>query len=342
MLCTGRSAGVQVQLPVISVFHITKERGLKITLVLTKVTGQLQSTSGVDLRVEATLRAIVDHIPLRPSCLTHYRIMSCHTRKKYEITEIDMMHPEEATTLSLQPGQVSYIACNMTESSEGRITVTLFWLYLVSNIESSRSVSSLIASVFPVDNNPILMDRNEYDMSIITAAPTAPYKGQKGYISNPMEFPDTLGTSSKVKQVEEPVVNAPIIVPEEYMWEMNVTSEMSVGAILTCTSPLSEIVTDFFDQPESRSSGYASVNMAVYISLTAFILIVHRLLAQHEVGREWIITDKMIPYQLFKVLMQAAVRKKIIARETLSAMRAGITAGLYGSYHERKLKHLEN
>jgi translation elongation factor EF-4 len=114
-------------------------------------------------------------------------------------------------------------------------------------------------------------------------------------ISNPTEFPDTSDTSSKVKQVQEPIVNASIIVPEgqhsfklakaillmfqisEYMGEMmslcfahraenldhryldsGSTSEASARAILTCTLPLSEIVTDFFDQLKSRSSGYAS------------------------------------------------------------------------------------
>jgi len=114
-------------------------------------------------------------------------------------------------------------------------------------------------------------------------------------ISNPTEFPDTSDTSSKVKEVQEPIVNASIIVPEgqrsltmariiwlmfqlsEYLGEMmslcfahraenldyryldaGNASETSARAILTCCLPLSEIVTDFFDQLKSRSSGYAS------------------------------------------------------------------------------------
>lgn len=56
----------------------------------------------------------------------------------------------------------------------------------------------------------------------------------------------------------------------------------------------------------------------------------------------WIITDKVIPRQLFEVPIQAAVGKKVIARETLKAMRADVTAGLYGGHYERKMKHLEN
>ena len=56
----------------------------------------------------------------------------------------------------------------------------------------------------------------------------------------------------------------------------------------------------------------------------------------------WIITDKVIPRQLFEVPIQATVGKKVIARETLKAMRADVTAGLYGGHYERKMKHLEN
>jgi elongation factor 4 len=222
---------------------------------------------------------------------------------------------------------------------------------------------------------------DEYDANIIITAPTVPYKviykDKTVMISNPTEFPDTSDTSSKVKQVQEPVVNASIIVPEEYMGEMmnlcfahraenldhryldsGSTPEASARAILTCTLPLSEIVTDFFDQLKSRSSGYASfdyedggykasdLTKMVFLlngkPVDALALVVHRS-AQHEVGKKWVKKlHKVIPRQLFEVPIQAAIGKKIIARETLSAMRADVTAGLYGGHYERKMKHLEN
>ncbi|KAG1877728.1 P-loop containing nucleoside triphosphate hydrolase protein [Suillus subalutaceus] len=487
LLLVDASQGVQAQS--ISVFHIAKERGLKIIPVLTKIdlpasqpermAAQLQSTFGIDPSeilhisaktgqgVEAVLRAIVDRVPppsgnihsplkafMFDSLYDRYRgvislvsiqdgiiqkgdrIASCHTRKKYEITEVGVMHPEEVPTSSLQSGQVGYIACNMKESSEAHIGDTLHRVgELVDPMPGFQPSKAMVyAGVFPVDSNDFikleesikracfyiripltLTDRSvtiqresstalgqgcrlgflgtlhmdvfrqrledEYDANIIITAPTVPYKivykDKTVMISNPTEFPDTSDTSSKVKQVQEPVVNASIIVPEEYMGEMmnlcfahraenldhryldsGSTSEASARAILTCTLPLSEIVTDFFDQLKSRSSGYASFDyedggykisdLAKMVFLLngkpvdALALVVHRS-AQHEVGRKWVKKlHKVIPRQLFEVPIQAAVGKKIIARETLSAMRADVTAGLYGGHYERKMKHLEN
>jgi len=128
--------------------------------------------------------------------------------------------------------------------------------------------------------------------------------------------------------------------------------------LLTSVMPLSEIVTDFFDKLKSRSSGFASFdyedagykasNLAKMVFLInnkpvdALALIVHRS-AEQAVGRAWVKKlHRVIPRQLFEVPIQAAIGKKIVARETLSAMRADVTAGLYGGHHERKLKHLEN
>jgi translation elongation factor EF-4 len=127
---------------------------------------------------------------------------------------------------------------------------------------------------------------------------------------------------------------------------------------LTCILPLSEIVTDFFDLLKSRSSGFASFDyedagyrqsdlakMTFLLNgkpVDALALIVHRS-AQETVGKQWVKKlHKVIPRQLFEVPIQAAVGKKIIARETLKAMRADVTAGLYGGHYERKMKHLEN
>ncbi|KAH7910765.1 P-loop containing nucleoside triphosphate hydrolase protein [Hygrophoropsis aurantiaca] len=410
------------------------------------------------------------------------KIASCHTRKKYEVTEVGVMYPEEVPTASLQPGQVGYIACNMKESSEAHIGDTLHRLGVpVDPMPGFQPAKAMVyAGVFPVDSNDFikleesikrltLTDRSvtvqresssalgqgcrlgflgtlhmdvfrqrledEYDASIIVTAPTVPYKvvykDRTVLVSNPTEFPDVSDTASKVKEVQEPVVKASIIVPEEYLGEMmdlcfshraedldhryldagaasassastssaststastpsnppnsstapipttHTTADATVDAsppatanatpaptssapraILTCTIPLSEIVTDFFDQLKSRSSGYASFDyedggyktsdLAKMVFLLnskpvdALALIVHRSAQQH-VGRTWVKKlHKVIPRQLFEVPIQAAVGKKIIARETLSAMRADVTAGLYGGHYERKMKHLEN
>jgi len=128
--------------------------------------------------------------------------------------------------------------------------------------------------------------------------------------------------------------------------------------MLTCALPLSEIVANFFDKLKSRSSGFASFNyedagykksnlvkMMFLLNnkpVDALALIVHRS-AEQRVGRMWVKKlHKVIPRQLFEIPIQAAVGKRVIARETLSALRADVTAGLYGGHYERKMKHLEN
>ncbi|KAJ7172220.1 P-loop containing nucleoside triphosphate hydrolase protein [Mycena filopes] len=222
---------------------------------------------------------------------------------------------------------------------------------------------------------------DEHDANIIITAPTVPYKivykDREVFVSNPTEFPDATEVASKVKEVQEPVVKAAIIVPEEYFGEMmdlcythraeeldhryldaGTGTSSSSRIMLTCVIPLSEIVTDFFDQLKSRSSGFASFdyeeagykpsNLAKMSFLLngkpvdALALIVHRS-NEDKIGKLWVKKlVKVIPRQMFEVPIQAAVGKKIIARETLSAYRADVTAGLYGGDVSRKIKQLEN
>ncbi|EGO21078.1 hypothetical protein SERLADRAFT_452219 [Serpula lacrymans var. lacrymans S7.9] len=417
----------------------------------------LQISAKTGKGVEAVLQAIIERIPppkgvtdkplkafLFDSLYDRYRgvislinvqdgilrkgdkITSCHTRKRYEVTEVGIMHPEEVHTGTLQPGQVGFIACNMKESSEAHIGDTLHRTgEPVDSMPGFQPTKAMVyAGIFPVDSNDFikleesikrltLTDRSvtiqresstalgqgcrlgflgtlhmdvfrqrledEYDANIIITAPTVPYKviyrDRTVMISNPTEFPDVTDPASKVKEVQEPIVKASIIVPEEHLGEMmdlcfshraedldhrylDSGTALSSRAILTCTLPLSEIVTDFFDQLKGRSSGFASFdyedagyrasNLAKMVFLLngkpvdALALIVHRS-AQQNIGRIWVKKlHKVIPRQLFEVPIQAAVGKKIIARENLSALRADVTAGLYGGHYERKMKHLEN
>lgn len=353
------------------------------------------------------------------------KISSCHTRKKYEVTELGIMHPEEVPTESLRPGQVGYIACNMKESTEAHIGDTLFRVgEPVNPMPGFQPTKAMVfAGVFPVDSSDFpkleesikrltLTDRSvtvqresssalgqgcrlgflgtlhmdvfrqrledEYDANIIITAPAVPYKivyrDKEVFISNPTEFPETTDVASRVKEIQEPIVKASIIVPEEYFGDMMElcfshraedldyryldSGTSSSRTILTCIIPLSEIVTDFFDQLKSRSSGFASFDyedagykasdlakMSFLLNskpVDALAIIVHRS-AQDKIGRQWVKKlHKAIPRQLFEVPIQAAIGRKIIARETLSALRADVTAGLYGGHYERKMKHLEN
>ncbi|KAJ7775123.1 P-loop containing nucleoside triphosphate hydrolase protein [Mycena metata] len=220
---------------------------------------------------------------------------------------------------------------------------------------------------------------DEHDANIIITAPTVPYKivykDREVFVSNPTEFPDAIDVASKVKEIQEPVVKASIIAPEEYFGEMmdlcfshraeeldhrylDAGTGTSSRIMLNCVMPLSEIVTGFFDQLKSRSSGFASFDyeeagykasdLAKMVFLLngkpvdALALIVHRS-NEDKIGKIWVKKlVKVIPRQMFEVPIQAAVGKKIISRETLSAYRADVTAGLYGGDVSRKMKQLEN
>ncbi|GMK56546.1 hypothetical protein CspeluHIS016_0303860 [Cutaneotrichosporon spelunceum] len=127
-------------------------------------------------------------------------------------------------------------------------------------------------------------------------------------------------------------------------------------AILRYRLPLAEIVTDFFSELKSASSGFASfdyeeggyersnlvkLNMLLNQKpVDALALIVHKDAAQF-IGRQWVKKLKeVLPRQLFELAIQASVGTKVVARESLSAMRKDVTAGLYGGHYERKMKHL--
>ncbi|KAJ9096389.1 hypothetical protein QFC21_005211 [Naganishia friedmannii] len=194
--------------------------------------------------------------------------------------------------------------------------------------------------------------------------------GTSDIISNPYIFPDSHDKTSRIAQVEEPIVHATIMVPQTFIGEMMELCNEHRGieleykfvestdrAVLRYQLPLSEIATEFFSSLKSRSKGYASfdyedagyapsdlVKLNLMLNgkpIDALAMIIHRSKAV-TVGREW--TKKLrgvIPRQLFEVAIQAQVGNKVIARENLSAMRKDVTAGLYGGHYERKMKHLE-
>jgi GTP-binding protein LepA len=210
----------------------------------------------------------------------------------------------------------------------------------------------------------------EFDLNLITTAPNVVYQvrltsGETVHIENPATWPDT----TRISAVMEPVVKATIITPSEYVGtlmelcqdrrgtfaNMEYLSEKRVS--LYYKLPLAEIMFDFFDQLKSRTRGYASfdyeltgyeesdmVKMDVLLNgepVDALSCIVHREKAQKR-GR--ILATKLrelIPRQMFEVPVQAAVGNKIIARETIRAMRKDVLAKCYGGDVTRKRKLLE-
>ncbi|KAH8089781.1 P-loop containing nucleoside triphosphate hydrolase protein [Filobasidium floriforme] len=217
--------------------------------------------------------------------------------------------------------------------------------------------------------------KDEYGAEVCVTAPTVPYKvvyknGREEIVSNPALFPDNHDAIMRIDRVEEPIVHATILSPQEHVGDMMELcnehrgiqldyhyDEASGRSTLRYELPLSEIATEFFSKLKSRSKGYASfdyedagytssdlikLNLLVNSSpVDALAMIVHRASAV-TVGREWVAKlKKVIPRQLFQVSIQAAIGTKIIARESLSAMKKDVTAGLYGGHYERKMKQLE-
>ncbi|MFC5450281.1 translation elongation factor 4 [Paenibacillus aestuarii] len=210
----------------------------------------------------------------------------------------------------------------------------------------------------------------EFNIPLITTAPSVIYRvtmtnGDVIDIDNPSNYPDV----QRIDFVEEPYVKASIIVPNDYVGTIMELCQGKRGeylnmeyldtnrVTLTYDIPLSEIVYDFFDQLKSRTKGYASfdyeltgykrsnlVKMDILLNneqVDALSFIVHRDGAYH---RGKIICDKLkelIPRQMFEVPIQAAIGQKIVARETVKAMRKNVLAKCYGGDISRKRKLLE-
>lgn len=210
----------------------------------------------------------------------------------------------------------------------------------------------------------------EFNIPLITTAPSVIYRvtltnGDVIEIDNPSNYPD----SSKLDFVEEPFVKASIIVPNDYVGAIMELCQNKRGEFvnmeyldenrvtITYNLPLAEIVYDFFDQLKSSTKGYASfdyeligyrrsslVKMDIMLNgeqVDALSVIVHR---DRAYTRGRIICEKMktlIPRQMFEVPIQASIGTKIIARETVKAMRKNVLAKCYGGDISRKRKLLE-
>jgi GTP-binding protein LepA len=210
----------------------------------------------------------------------------------------------------------------------------------------------------------------EFELELITTAPTVAYqvKLQRGggiEVDNPAVLPDP----SMIESISEPFVKLSIIVPSTYVGAMMELCQDRRGiykrlehrpgdrVVLEYEMPLGEIIHDFYDQLKSRSKGYASmdyeligfregdlVKVDVLVAgepVDALSLIVHRSKAQIQ-GRKLVEKLKtIIPRQMFMVPLQAAIGGKVIARETISAMRKDVIAKCYGGDITRKRKLLE-
>ena len=217
----------------------------------------------------------------------------------------------------------------------------------------------------------VIRDRleREYDIDLITTAPSVVYHlymkdGERRDLHNPADMPDL----TYVSHIEEPRIKATILVPDDYLGDILKLCQDRRGIQLDLTYagsramvvydlPLNEVVFDFYDRLKSISKGYASfdyqlkgyaednlVKMSILVNdepVDALSMMVHRDRAETR-GRAMVEKLKdLIPRHMFKIPIQAAIGGKVIARETLSAMRKDVTAKCYGGDASRKRKLLD-
>ena len=209
----------------------------------------------------------------------------------------------------------------------------------------------------------------EFDLDLITTAPSVIYKmnmrsGEQIELHNPADMPDVM----KIESIEEPWINATIMVPDEYLGGVLTLCTERRGeqvdltyagnrAMVVYKLPLNEVIFDFYDRLKSITRGYASfdyqlgeykegdlvkVNILVNAEpVDALAMIIHRGRAETR-GRALCARLKdLIPKQLFKIAVQAAIGGKIIARETISALKKDVLAKCYGGDISRKRKLLD-
>jgi GTP-binding protein LepA len=217
----------------------------------------------------------------------------------------------------------------------------------------------------------VIRDRleREYDIDLITTAPSVVFKlymkdGTVTDLHNPADMPDL----TFVDHIEEPRIKATIMVPDDYLGDIlklcqdrrGIQMDLSYAgsrAMVVYDLPLAEVVFDFYDRLKSVTQGYASfdyviseyredflVKMSILVNeepVDALSMMVHRDRAEMR-GRAMVEKLKdLIPRHMFKIPIQAAIGARVIARETLSAMRKDVTAKCYGGDATRKKKLLE-
>ena len=210
----------------------------------------------------------------------------------------------------------------------------------------------------------------EFNQTVITTVPNVSFiahttKGEKVIVNNPAELPD----ASRIERIEEPFISAQIITKPDYIGNimtlclgkrgnlLNQSYLTTTRVELVFEIPLTEIVFDFYDKLKSQTRGYASFDyhpigyrdadicrMDILLNgdkVDALSALIHRS-RSHEFGRR--LCEKLkelLPRQQFQIAIQAAIGAKVVARETISAMRKDVTAKCYGGDISRKRKLLE-
>ena len=376
--------------------------GIGIEDVLEAIVARVPAPQG---DAEAPLKALVfdSKFDAYKGVVLYVRLMQGRLRKgmkirmmatgaEFDVTEVGYFKPGLVNVDELEEGQVGFFAASIKNVKDARVgdTVTDADNPAEKALPGYRKATPNDASlVFEPETSTALgfgfrcgflgllhMDvikerlEREYNLSLITTAPNVIYEvfrtnGDVEMVDNPSLFPDP----TVIDHVEEPFVNATIIVPKDYVGAVMELSQEKRGeydnmtylddtrVMIHYALPLSEIIFDYFDRLKSATRGYASLDYELsgyrYSDLVkvdillngepvdALSAIVHKEFATVR-GRQ--LVEKLrslIPRQMFEIPVQAAIGNKVIARENVRAMRKDVLAKCYGGDISRKRKLLE-
>jgi len=314
------------------------------------------------------------------------KMMFMSTGRSFLVDNVGVFTPKRHPTEDLHAGQVGYIIAGIKEIDQAKVgdTITLAHEPAEDALDGFREVTAKVfAGVFPVSSEDYESFRDaleklklndsslvyEPESSAALGFGTVVYEvlNKKGEVSR-VQSPSELPPPNEIEELREPVIEASILVPPEYVGEviklcvekrgtqtrmMYIGRQVSLGYEL----PMSEVVLDFYDRLKSCSRGYASfeysflryepadlVKVDILINgdlVDALAIILHRAKAQTR-GRDLVEKMKdLIPRQMFEVAVQAAIGTHVIARSNVKAMRKNVLAKCYGGDVSRKKKLLE-
>ncbi|CAN6674374.1 translation factor Guf1p, mitochondrial [Trichomonascus vanleenenianus] len=350
------------------------------------------------------------------------RIVSAHTKLRYEVKDVGIMYPDKLSTRNLTAGQVGYVVLGMKKSSDAHIGDTFMshgqeveplpgfeevkpMVFVGAFPAEGASFSSLEESIehLTLNDRSVTLQKEtsnalgqgwrlgflgtlhasvfrerlekEHGESLIITAPTVPYKivwrdGSEEVVTNPDDFPDPNVINSKVADLQEPIVEAIMTMPQEYLGNVIKLCENNRGeqvdiqfltsgqAMAKYKIPLAHLVDDFFGKLKGATRGYASLDYedAGYMpskivklellvngkGIDALAQVMH--ISQVDAkGKEWVKRFKQyLRFQLFEVIIQARANgSKIVARETIKAKRKDVLAKLHASDISRRQKLLK-